>query len=131
MVRGPIVILGCHNNPEATEEVVEPDGWLHTEDIAAMDESGHFFVVDRRKDMTVTGGYNIYPAEIERVLAAQPAVAMVAVGPVPDNVRGELACAYVVLADGASASEEQIAYAGEHPAAYKRSAWSASSARCR
>jgi long-chain acyl-CoA synthetase len=121
MVRGPIVMLGYHNNPEATEEVIEPDGWLHTGDIATMNESGHFFVVDRRKDMIITGGYNVYPAEIERVLAAHPAVAMVAVGPVPDNVRGELACAYVVLADGASTSEEElIAHAGEHLAAYKR-----------
>jgi long-chain acyl-CoA synthetase len=78
-------------------------------------------VVDRRKDMIITGGYNIYPAEIERVLAAHPAVAMVAAGPVPDSVKGELACAYVVLVNGASTSEEElIAFAGEHLAAYKR-----------
>jgi long-chain acyl-CoA synthetase len=121
MVRGPIVMIGYHGNTEATAETIEPDGWLHTGDIATMDETGHLFVVDRRKDMIITGGYNVYPAEIERVLAAHPAVAMVAAGPVPDPVRGELACAYVVLAEGASSTEEElIAYAGEHLAAYKR-----------
>lgn len=121
MVRGPIVMLGYHGNPEATAEVLEPDGWLHTGDIASRDDTGHFHVVDRRKDMIITGGYNVYPAEIERVLAAHPAVAMVAVGPVPDDVRGELACAYVVLASGATADEDDlIAYAGTRLAAYKR-----------
>ena len=121
MIRGPIVMLGYHNNAEATADAIEPDGWLHTGDIAARDETGHFHVVDRRKDMIITGGYNVYPAEIERVLAAHPAVAMVAVGPVPDEVLGELACAYVVAADGASATEgELISYAGSRLAAYKR-----------
>lgn len=71
--------------------------------------------------MINTGGYNVYPAEIERVLAEHPAVAMAAAGPVPDDVRGELACAYVVLAAGASATEEElIGFCGEHLAAYKR-----------
>ncbi|WP_098955871.1 class I adenylate-forming enzyme family protein [Pseudonocardia sp. N23] len=121
MVRGPIVMLGYHNNPTATAEVMEPDGWLHTGDIATMDATGHVFVVDRRKDMIITGGYNVYPAEIERVLAGHPAVAMVAAGPVPDPVRGELACAYVVLAAGTTATEaELISFAGTHLAAYKR-----------
>ncbi len=121
MVRGPIVMLGYHGNPQATAETIEPDGWLHTGDIATMDATGHVFVVDRRKDMIITGGYNVYPAEIERVLAAHPAVAMVAAGPVPDPVKGELACAYVVLAPGASATEEElIAFTGGSLAAYKR-----------
>ncbi|MFI7504574.1 hypothetical protein ACIBVL_40085 [Streptomyces sp. NPDC049687] len=71
--------------------------------------------------MIITGGYNVYPAEIERVLAGHPAVAMVAAGPVPDAVKGELACAYVVPAEGAKATEEElIAFAGEFLAAYKR-----------
>ena len=121
MVRGPLVMLGYHDNPKATAEAIEPDGWLHTGDIATMDNTGHLFVVDRRKDMIITGGYNVYPAEIERVLARHPSVAMVAAGPVPDPVRGELACAYVVLTSGASATEEElIAFAGESLAAYKR-----------
>ena len=121
MVRGPLVMLGYHGNPQATAETIEPDGWLHTGDIATMDETGHLFIVDRRKDMIITAGYNIYPAEIERVLAAHPAVAMVAVGPVPDEVRGELACAYVVAADKTAVTEEELmAYAGQRLAAYKR-----------
>lgn len=121
MVRGPIVMTGYFNNPEATAETIEPDGWLHTGDVATRDATGHVFVVDRRKDMIITGGYNVYPAEVERVLAAHPMVAMVAAGPVPDDVRGELACAYVVPAAGTAPTEEElIAYAGEHLAAYKR-----------
>ena len=88
-----------------------------------MNDTGHLFVVDRRKDMIITGGYNVYPAEIERVLAAHPAVAMVAAGPVPDEIRGEIACAYVVLTAGASATEEDlVAFAAESLAAYKRPA---------
>jgi long-chain acyl-CoA synthetase len=121
MVRGSIVMLGYHNNPQATAEAIEPDGWLHTGDIATMDDTGHFFVIDRRKDMIIAGGYNVYPAEIERVLAGHPAVAMVAAGPVPDPVKGEVPCAYVVLVPGSATTEsELIAYAGDHLAAYKR-----------
>ena len=122
MIRGPIVMIGYYGNPEATAEVLEPDGWLHTGDVALRVATGHVFVVDRRKDMIITGGHNIHPAEIERVLAGHPAVAMIAAGrPVPDEVKGELACAYVVLAQGASVSEDElIAFAKEHLAAYKR-----------
>lgn len=121
MVRGPIVMTGYFNNPQATADTIEPDGWLHTGDVATKDATGHVFVVDRRKDMIITGGYNVYPAEVERVLAAHPQVAMVAAGPVPDDVRGELACAYVVPVAGTAPTEEElIAYAGEHLAAYKR-----------
>jgi long-chain acyl-CoA synthetase len=121
MIRGPIVMLGYHGNPEATAEVLAPDGWLHSGDIATMDQTGHVFIVDRRKEVIITGGYNVYPAEIERVLAAHPDVSLVAVGSVPDPVRGELACAYVVRAAGSTVSgTDLIAYAGEHLAAYKR-----------
>ncbi|MDX2937736.1 class I adenylate-forming enzyme family protein [Streptomyces ipomoeae] len=121
MIRGPIVMLGYHGDPAATAEAVEPDGWLHTGDIATRAEDGHVFIVDRRKDMIITGGYNVYPAELERVLSEHPDVAVVAVGPVPDEVKGELACAYVVpRAGGAVTAEELMAYAGERLAAYKR-----------
>jgi long-chain acyl-CoA synthetase len=108
MVRGPLVMTGYFNNPEATKLGIEPDGWLHTGDIARMDDSGNVYLVDRRGDMIITGGYNVYPAEIERVVAAHPAVALVAVGSVPDSIRGELPCAYVLLRDGASASAAEI-----------------------
>ena len=108
MVRGPIVMLGYYGNPEATAETIEPDGWLHTGDVAVADDEGHFFIVDRRKDMILTGGYNVYPAEIERVISSHPAVAMVAVGSQPDELRGELARAYVVLRPGARATEQDL-----------------------
>ncbi len=121
MVRGPLVMLGYYGNKEATEAAIEPDGWLHTGDIATRDEEGHYFIVDRRKDLIITGGFNVYPAEIERVVAAHPAVAMVAVGSVPDEVHGELARAYVVLRPGATATEAEIIdYCRPHLAAYKR-----------
>jgi long-chain acyl-CoA synthetase len=108
MVRGPIVMQGYFGNEEKTRETIEPDGWLHTGDVARMDEDGCIFIVDRKKDMIVTAGYNVYPAEIERVVAGHPAVALVAVGSVDDEMRGELAKAYVVLKDGATATEDEI-----------------------
>jgi long-chain acyl-CoA synthetase len=121
MVRGPIVMTGYYNNPEETARVIEPDGWLHTGDIATVDDTGHFFVVDRRKDLIITAGYNVYPAEIERVIAAHPAVAMVAVGPVYDDVKGELARAYVVAREGADVTAEEIIdFTRDKLAAYKR-----------
>jgi long-chain acyl-CoA synthetase len=120
MVRGPIVMLGYYGNDKATRETIEPDGWLHTGDVAVTDDAGYFRLVDRRKDMILTAGYNVYPAEIERVLAQHPAVAMSAVGPVEDEVKGELARAYVVLRPGASATEaELIDFCRPHLAAYK------------
>jgi long-chain acyl-CoA synthetase len=120
MIRGPLVMLGYYGNEEATRTTIEPDGWMHTGDIATRDEEGHYFVVDRRKDLILTGGFNVYPAEIERVVAAHPAVAMVAVGSVPDDTYGELARAYVVLRPGATATEaEVIEHCRRHLAAYK------------
>jgi long-chain acyl-CoA synthetase len=121
MVRGPLVMLGYYGNEQATRAAIEPDGWMHTGDIASRDDEGHYFIVDRRKDLIITGGFNVYPAEIERVVAAHPAVAMVAVGSVPDDTLGELARAYVVLRPGAAATEEEIIeYCRPHLAAYKR-----------
>ncbi len=120
LVRGDLVMLGYYGNDEATANTIDADGWLHTGDVAYADEAGHFFIVDRRKDMIITAGYNVYPAEIERVLAAHPAVAMVAVGPVPDEVKGETARAYVVRAEGVAATaEELIDYCRGNIAAYK------------
>jgi long-chain acyl-CoA synthetase len=120
MIRGPLVMLGYYGNEPATRAAIEPDGWMHTGDIATRDEEGHYFIVDRRKDLIITGGFNVYPAEIERVVAAHPAVAMVAVGSVPDETLGELARAYVVLRPGATATEaEVIDHCRPHLAAYK------------
>jgi long-chain acyl-CoA synthetase len=108
MVRGPIVMQGYFGNEEKTRETIEPDGWLHTGDLARMDDDGCIFIVDRKKDMILTAGYNVYPAEIERVVAGHPAVALVAVGSVDDEVKGELAKAYIVLKDGETATESEI-----------------------
>jgi long-chain acyl-CoA synthetase len=120
MVRGPLVMLGYYGNEQATRATIEPDGWMHTGDIATRDDEGRYFIVDRRKDLIITGGYNVYPAEIERVVAGHPAVAMVAVGSVPDETRGELARAYVVLRPGAAATEAAIIdYCRPLLAAYK------------
>ena len=120
MVRGPVVMQGYFGNEEMTRETIEPDGWLHTGDLARMDEDGCIFIVDRKKDMILTAGFNVYPAEIERVLAGHPAVALVAVGSVDDEMKGELAKAYIVLKEGASATETEIIdFCRDSLAAYK------------
>jgi long-chain acyl-CoA synthetase len=120
MLRGPIVMQGYYGNEKATKETLEPDGWLHSGDIARMDGEGYIYIVDRKKDMIITGGYNVYPAELERVIAGHPAVAMVAVGSQPDEAKGELAKAYVVPKEDAQENEESIIeYCREHLAAYK------------
>jgi long-chain acyl-CoA synthetase len=114
-------MLGYFGNEAETRAVIEADGWLHTGDIAYADATGHFFIVDRRKDLIITAGYNVYPAEIERVLAGHPAVALVGVGPLPDPVKGEIACAYVVRREGAEVTEaELIDFSRDQLAAYKR-----------
>lgn len=120
MIRGPIVMMGYYGNPDKTRETLEPDGWLHTGDLGSMDPEGCVRIVDRKKDMILTGGFNVYPAEIERVLATHPAVAMAAVGKQPDDVKGEIAKAYIVLKDGAAVTEEDITnFCREILAAYK------------
>lgn len=120
MVRGPIVTMGYLNNPKATAESVTPEGWLHTGDLAIHDGYGHFFVIDRLKDVIITGGYNIYPAEIERVMIGHEAVALVAVGREPDDVKGEVAHAYVVLSPGTEPdADDLMTYCRQRLAAYK------------
>ena len=120
MMRGPIVMMGYYGNEKATREAIEGDGWLHTGDLATMDDDGAIFVVDRKKDMINTGGFKVYPAEIERVIAAHPSVAMVAVGAQPDEIKGEIAKAYVVLKPGAAGDAEgMLALCRAELAAYK------------
>ena len=119
-IRGPLNMLGYYGRPDWTAETIDADGWLHTGDVAHADADGYFFIVDRLKDMIITGGYNVYPAEIERVVSTHPAVAMVAIGRVDDALKGEVACAYVVLKPGAAANEDEIvAHCRPHLAAYK------------
>jgi long-chain acyl-CoA synthetase len=120
MYRGPLVMEGYYNNPKGTAETIRSDGWLHTGDIATMDEDGYATIVDRKKDMILTAGFNVYPAEIERVLCMHPAVALAAVGGVADEVKGELAKAYIILRPGAQISREALIFhCREHLAAYK------------
>ena len=96
------------------------NGWLHSGDLAKMDNEGYVFVVDRKKDMILTAGYNIYPAEIERVISGHASVAMVGVGAKADTEKGEIAKAYVVLKPDVIAMPEDIQkYCREHLAAYK------------
>jgi long-chain acyl-CoA synthetase len=119
-IRGPLNMLGYYGRPDWTAETIDANGWLHTGDVAYQDENGYLFVVDRLKDMIITGGYNVYPAEIERVVASHPAVAMVAIGRLSDELKGEVARAYVVLKPGTSASEAEIVeHCRPHLAAYK------------
>jgi long-chain acyl-CoA synthetase len=120
MARGPLVMQGYFGNDEATAETIEDDGWLHTGDLASMDDDGYIFIVDRKKDMILTAGYNVYPAELERVIAAHPSVALVAVGPRTDELKGEIAKAYIVLKDGADGdADDIISFCRGELAAYK------------
>ena len=110
---------GYWNRADATDEVMR-GGWFHSGDMATVDEDGYFFIVDRKKDMIIRGGYNVYPREIEEVLYEHPAVSEVAVIGVADDSLGEEVAAMVVLKAGAEASEDDIrAFAKERVAAYK------------
>ncbi len=102
VVRGYNVMRGYFNDAEATDAAVDPDGWLHTGDVGVMDGDGNVTITDRLKDMYVTGGFNVYPAEIEAVLALHPDVAQVAVIGVPDPRMGEVGLAVVVPAPGSA-----------------------------
>ena len=118
-IRGPQVMKGYWNKPEETANVLH-DGWLLTGDIAKMDEDGYFFIVDRKKDMILCSGYNVYPREVEEVLYLHPAIQEAAAVGVPDPYRGESVKAYVVLKPGATATaEEIIAFCKRELAPYK------------
>ncbi len=103
--RGFNVMKGYFENDEATRETIDAEGWLHTGDIGVMDENGYLKITDRLKDMFITGGFNCYPAEIEKIMAAHPAIAMNAVIGIADERMGEVAMAFVVLKQGASLDE--------------------------
>ncbi|HKF00073.1 MAG TPA: long-chain fatty acid--CoA ligase [Actinomycetes bacterium] len=118
-VKGPQVMRGYWNRPEETAQVLQ-DGWLLTGDMATMDEEGYFAIVDRKKDMIIAGGYNIYPREVEEVLYEHPKVMEAAVAGVPDAYLGEVVKAFVVLRPGQQATTEEIrAFAKERLARYK------------
>ena len=118
-IRGHNVMKGYWDKPEATAEAI-PDGWFRTGDLARVDEDGYFFIVDRKKEMIIRGGYNVYPREIEEVLYEHPAVAEAAVVGIPHDSLGEEVGAAVALKPGATATPEELqAYVKERVAAYK------------
>lgn len=118
-IRGPQVMKGYWQNPEATAETLT-DGWLHTGDIAEMDEEGYFYIVDRKKDMIISGGYNVYPRDIEEVFYEHPRVQEASVIGIPHERRGEAAKVFVVLKEGESVTaEELLDYCKEKLAKYK------------
>ncbi len=118
-VRGPQIMKGYWNRPEDTAQTMR-DGWLLTGDLGYMDDKGYFYVVDRKKDMIIAGGYNIYPREIEEVLYEHPSIQeCVAVG-VPDAYRGETVKAYIVLKENEQITEEELnTFCREHLASFK------------
>jgi acyl-CoA synthetase (AMP-forming)/AMP-acid ligase II len=118
--RGHNVMQGYFEDPEATAEAIDADGWLHTGDIGTMDERGYVRITDRKKDMFIVGGFNAYPAEIEDLLLSHPDIAQVAVVGVPDERLGEVGVAYVVPAPGTDPSPDDImAWARATMANYK------------
>src|ERR1700678_3834703 len=121
MVRGFTVMRGYFDDPEATAEAITPDGWLHTGDIGSLDPDGNLRITDRLKDMYTTGGFNVYPAEVEQVIAAIEGVAEVAVIGVPDYRLGEVGKAFVVPRRGAAlpAASTLTAFCRERLAGYK------------
>lgn len=120
LVRGDIVMLGYLDDPAATAEAIDAAGWLHTGDIGELDADGNLRITDRIKDMYISGGFNVYPAEIEKALARHDAVADVAVVGVPDERMGEVGKAFVVVRPGNDlAAEDVIAFARERLANYK------------
>jgi long-chain acyl-CoA synthetase len=125
VIRGHNVMKGYWRRPEATEECMR-GGWFHTGDMARVDEDGYFFIVDRKKDLIIRGGYNVYPREVEEVLYEHPAVAEVAVVGVPHDELGEEVAAAVALKDGQQVDVDELrAYVKEQVAAYKypRTIW--------
>jgi len=119
IVRGPQIMKGYWNKPDETEAVLR-DGWLYTGDLGYMDEHGYFYIVDRKKDMIIASGYNIYPREVEEVLYEHPKIQEAVVIGVPDAYRGETVKAFIVLKEGAECSEEELrAFMKEKLAPYK------------
>ena len=119
LIRGPQVMQGYWNRPEETAQTLR-DGWLHTGDLASVDEQGYFRIVGRKKEMIVAGGYNIYPDEVDQILSSHPCVLECATIGIPDERRGETVKSFVVLKPGTEATtDEIIEFCRENLAAYK------------
>jgi long-chain acyl-CoA synthetase len=119
LIRGHNVMKGYYNKPEATAEAM-PNGWLHTGDLGYYDDDGYFFIVDRKKDLVIRGGYNVYPREIEEALFEHPAIAQAAVIGKPDDRLGQEVLAFVVAKPGEAVTEQEvIVHCRQRLAAYK------------
>ncbi|MCP4110932.1 MAG: long-chain fatty acid--CoA ligase [Desulfobacteraceae bacterium] len=120
IIKGPQVMQGYKNMPEETANVLTEDGWLHTGDIALMDEEGYCFIVDRKKDMIISGGYNVYPRDIEEVFYGHPKIQEACAVGIPHSSRGEAAKIFVVLREGETATKEELLkYCEDKLAKYK------------
>lgn len=120
LIRGENIMKGYWNRPDATAEAIDAEGWFHSGDLARRDEDGCFYIVDRKKDMIIRGGYNVYPREIEEVLYEHPAVAEAAVLGVHHEELGQEVAAFVVLSAGAEATEQELVeHVKSRVAAYK------------
>jgi acyl-CoA synthetase (AMP-forming)/AMP-acid ligase II len=108
LVRGFNVMRGYFDDPQATVEAIDSEGWLHTGDVGVLDEHGYLSITDRKKDLFIVGGFNCYPAEIEKILSAHPAIAQAAVIGVPDERLGEVGKAFVMLKSGQTAAGAAI-----------------------
>ncbi len=118
-IKGPGVMVGYYHDPKATAEVLK-DGWLHTGDMARQDEEGFYYLVDRKKDVIISGGENLYPVQIEDFLSAHPKVHDVAVIGLPDKRLGEIAAAIIQVKEGETCTEEEIRYYCTELPRYKR-----------
>lgn len=120
LVRGIGVMQGYLDDPAATAEAIDAEGWLHTGDVGTMDANGYVRITDRKKDMFISGGFNVYPAEVEKLLATHPAIGMAAVIGVPDERMGEVGKAFIVPRTGVAVSAQDILdWARENMANYK------------
>jgi len=120
LARGPSITSGYYRDPEATSQTLKA-GWLHTGDLGRLDEEGFLYIVDRQKDMIITGGENIYPREIEEVLYAHPKILEAAVIGLPDPTWGERIHAVVALKEGESLAEQEVIdYCKAHIASFKK-----------
>jgi acyl-CoA synthetase (AMP-forming)/AMP-acid ligase II len=120
LVRGLNVMRGYFDDPQATAQAIDPEGWLHTGDVGVIDEHGYLSITDRKKDLYIVGGFNCYPAEIEKILSAHPAIGQVAVIGVPDERLGEVGKAFVILKPGQKSDGAAIIeWSRENMANYK------------
>jgi long-chain acyl-CoA synthetase len=119
-IQGPQVMKGYWQRPEETAKVIDGEGWLHTGDMAKMDEKGYFYIVDRKKDMILVSGFNVYPNEVEDVIAMMPGVLEVAAVGVPDEKSGEAVKVFIVRKDPALTAEQVKAFCKENLTGYKQ-----------